>query len=41
MTETVHPLLKKIDAIVQKATSEDLAQRFQTIRELRLAIKML
>lgn len=38
LSETVHPLLKKIDAIVQKATSEDLAWRFQTIQELRLAI---
>ena len=38
LSETVPPLLKTIDAIVQKATSEDLAQRFQTIRELRLAI---
>jgi len=39
LSETVHPLLNKIDAIVQKATSEDLTQRFQTIRELRLAIE--
>jgi len=38
LTETAHPLLRKIDAIVQKATSEDLARRFQTIAELRLAI---
>jgi serine/threonine protein kinase len=38
LTATADPLLKKIDAIVQKATSEDLAQRFQTIAELRLAI---
>jgi serine/threonine-protein kinase len=39
LTDTTHPFLKKIDAIVRRATSEDLTQRFQTIRELRLAIE--
>ena len=39
LKEAAHPLLKNIDAVVQKATNEDLSQRFQTIRELRLAIE--
>jgi eukaryotic-like serine/threonine-protein kinase len=38
LKETANPLLKRIDTIVQKATSEDLSQRFQTIAELRLAL---
>jgi serine/threonine-protein kinase len=38
LTETTQPLLQKIDVIVQKATIEDPAKRYQTVREFRLAI---
>jgi serine/threonine-protein kinase len=38
LSETTQPLLQKIDDIVQKATLEDPAKRYQTIREFRLAI---
>lgn len=38
LSETTEPFLQKIDAIVQKATSEDFVNRFQTVGELRLAV---
>jgi len=38
LTQTTQPLLQKIDVIVQRATFENPAKRFQTIREFRLAI---
>lgn len=39
LKETTHPLLEKIDAIVQKATHEDPVKRYQSVEELKLAIK--
>ena len=39
LKETTHPFLEKIDAIVQKATHEDPVKRYQSVEELKLAVK--